>query len=617
MAQSNTMHQILVCQGTGCESSKSAKINQALAEEIKRSGLSDSVQIKTTGCHGFCQQGPIVVIEPEGIFYTGVKIEDAPEVVKSSFVEKKPLERLLYHDPATNKAIPLYKDIQFYSQQHRLILRNCGEINPEEIEDYLARGGYTALKKVISSMEPTQVISEIQRSGLRGRGGAGFPTGKKWEAAYKAKGSPKFAVCNAGAFIDRSVLEADPHSVLEGMVIAAYAVGASQGYMYVLADYHLAMKRFNLAMAEARKRNLLGKNILGSKFSFDVDISQGAGAWVCGESRALLYSIEGKRGMPRVKPPLSVDAGLWGLPTSTNNLRTLASVPLIINKGADWFAGIGTEGSKGTAVLGLTGKIVNNGMVEVPMGTTLRKVIFDIGGGVPGGKRFKAVQTGGPSGGCLPESALDLPVDFEALSKAGSIMGSGAIAVMDEDTCMVNAAQGFLSFCRDESCGKCVPCREGLPMMVEIIERVTAGKGKPEDMSRLREMSDTLIQGSLCGLGRTAPNPVLTSMRYFRDEWEAHINEKRCPALVCKALINFYILPDKCQGCGICARACPADAITGAKRMVHVIDQSKCIKCATCLEKCPPKFSAVKKVSGEAVEVPKEPVPIAAGTGAK
>jgi NADH-quinone oxidoreductase subunit F len=617
MAQPNTKHQILVCQGTGCEGSKSAKINQALAEEIKNAGLSDTVQIKATGCHGFCQQGPTVVIAPEGIFYTAVKIEDVPELVKSSFVEKKPLERLLYHDPATQKAIPLYKDIQFYSLQHRLILRNCGEINPEEIEDYLARGGYTALKKAISSMEPAQVISEIQRSSLRGRGGAGFSTGKKWEAAYKAKGSPKYVVCNAGAFMDRSVMEADPHSVLEGMTIAAYAIGASQGYIYVLSDYHLAIKRFTLAMEEARKRNLLGKNILGSKFSFDVDISQGAGAWVCGEGRALLCSIEGKRGMPRGRPPLSVDEGLWGLPTCTNNLRTLASVPLIIDKGADWFASVGTEGSKGTAVLGLTGKIANNGMVEVPMGTTLRKVIFDIGGGVPDGKRFKAVQTGGPSGGCLPESALDLPVDFEALAKAGSIMGSGGIAVMDEDTCMVNAAQGFLSFCRDESCGKCVPCREGLPLMVEIIDRITAGKGKPEDISRLLEMSNTLIQGALCGLGKTAPNPVLTSIRYFRDEWEAHINEKRCPALVCKELINFYILPDKCQGCGICIRACPADAITGGKRMVHVIDQSKCIKCATCLEKCPPKFSAVKKVSGETIEVPKEPVPIAAGAGAK
>jgi len=617
MAQSNSKHQILVCQGTGCEASKSAKINQALAGEIKNAGLSDTVQVKATGCHGFCQQGPTVIIEPEGIFYTGVKVEDASELVKSSFVENKPLERLLYHDPATKKAIPLYKDIPFYSLQHRLILRNCGEINPEEIADYLARGGYTALKKVISSMEPMQVISEVQRSGLRGRGGAGFSTGKKWEAAYKAKGSPKYVVCNAGAFMDRSVMEADPHSVLEGMAIAAYAIGASQGYIYVLSDYHLAVKRFNLAMEEARKRNLLGKNILGSKFSFDIDISLGAGAWVCGEARALLCSIEGKRGMPRVRPPLSVDEGLWGLPTCANNLRTLASVPLIIDKGADWFASIGTEGSKGTAVLGLTGKIVNNGMVEVPMGTTLRKVIFDIGGGIPEGKRFKAVQTGGPSGGCLPESALDLPVDFEALAKAGSIMGSGAIAVMDEDTCMVNAAQGFLSFCRDESCGKCVPCREGLPLMVEIIGRITTGKGKPEDLSRLIEMSETLMQGSLCGLGKTAPNPVLTSIRYFRDEWEAHINEKRCPALVCKELINFYILPDKCQGCGICARSCPADAITGGKRMVHVIDQSKCIKCATCLEKCPPKFSAVKKVSGEAVEVPKEPVPIAAGAATK
>ena len=617
MAQFNTKHQILVCQGTGCESSKSAKINQALGEEIKRSNLSDTVQVKTTGCHGFCQQGPIVVIEPEGIFYTGVKVEDAPEVVKSSLVEKKPLERLLYRDPTTNKPIPLYKDIPFYSQQQRLIMRNCGEINPVEIEDYLARGGYSALKKVISSMEPMQVISEIERSGLRGRGGAGFPTGKKWEAAYKAKGNPKFVVCNAGAFIDRSVLEADPHSVLEGMTIAAYAIGASQGYIYVLADYNLAIKRFNLAIEEARKRNLLGKNILGSKFTFDIDISLGAGAWVCGEARALLCSIEGKRGMPRVRPPLSVDEGLWGLPTCTNNLRTLASVPLIIDKGAGWFSSIGTESSKGTAVLGLTGKIANNGMVEVPMGTTLRKVIFDIGGGVPEGKCFKAVQTGGPSGGCLPETALDLPVDFEVLSKAGSIMGSGAIAVMDEDTCMVNATQGFVSFCRDESCGKCVPCREGLPLMAQIIDRITAGKGRPEDIGRLLEMCDTLTKGSLCGLGRTAPNPVLTSIRYFRDEWEAHINEKRCPAQVCKALTNFYILPDKCQGCGICARSCPADAITGGKRMVHVIDQSKCIKCATCLEKCPPKFSAVKKVSGETVEVPKEPVPIAAGTGAK
>ncbi len=617
MAQSSNKHQILVCQGTGCESSKSAKINQALTEEIKASSLSDTVQVKTTGCHGFCQQGPTVIIEPEGIFYTCVKIEDVPEVVKSSFVEKKPLERLLFHDLATKKAIPLYKDIPFYSQQHRLILRNCGEINPEQIEDYLTRGGYAALKKALSSMEPMQVINEIQRSGLRGRGGAGFPTGKKWEAAYKAKGSPKYVVCNAGAFTDRSIMEADPHSVLEGMILASYAIGASQGYIYVLSDYNLAIKRFSMAIEQARERNLLGKNILGSKFSFDVDISLGAGAWVCGESRALLCSIEGKRGMPRVRPPLSVDAGLWGLPTCTNNLRTLASVPLIIDKGADWFASVGTEGSKGTAVLGLTGKIANNGMVEVPMGTTLRKVIFDIGGGVPEGKRFKAVQTGGPSGGCLPESALELPVDFEALVKAGSIMGSGGIAVMDEDTCMVNAAQGFLTFCRDESCGKCVPCREGLPLMVEIIDRITTGKGKTEDINRLIEMSNTLIQGSLCGLGGTAPNPVLTSIRHFRDEWEAHINEKRCPALVCKELTNFYILPDKCQGCGICARACPADAITGGKRMVHVIDQSKCIKCATCLEKCPPKFNAVKKASGETIEVPKEPVPIAAGAGAK
>ena len=618
MTPSNTKNQILICQGTGCESSKSDKITQALIEEVKRSGLAETVQIKTTGCHGFCQQGPIVIIEPEGIFYAGVKIEDVPEVVKSYFVDGKALERLFYHDPTTNKAVPLYKDIQFYSKQYRLILRNCGHINPEEIDDYIANGGYTALKKVISSMESMQVIVEIQRSGLRGRGGAGFPTGKKWEEAYKAKANPKFVVCNAdegdpGAFMDRSILEADPHSVLEGMIIAGYAIGSSNGYIYVRAEYPLAVKRFGIAIEQAKKRNLLGQNILGSKFSFDIDIMQGAGAFVCGEGSALMYSIEGKRGMPRVRPPRSVESGLWGLPTSLNNVKSFASVPLIINNGAEWYASIGTEGSKGTAVFAITGKIANSGLVEVPMGATLRHVVFDIGGGVPGGKRFKAVQTGGPSGGCLPESALDLPVDFESLSKAGSIMGSGGMVVMDEETCMVDTARYFLAFCRDESCGKCVPCREGLPLMINILERITGGKGKPEDIDQLLEMSNTVIKGALCGLGTTAPNPVLSSIRYFRNEWEAHVNEKRCPALVCKALISFYILPDKCAGCGICARACPADAITGGKRMVHVIDQAKCIKCGTCLDKCPPKFNAVKKVSAETIEVPKEPIPVAVG----
>lgn len=618
MTPSNTKNQILICQGTGCESSKSDKITQALIEEVKRSGLAETVQVKTTGCHGFCQQGPIVIIEPEGIFYAGVKIEDAPEVVKSYFVDGKALERLFYHDPTTNKAVPLYKDIQFYSKQYRLILRNCGHINPEEIDDYIANGGYMALKKVISSMESMQVIVEIQRSGLRGRGGAGFPTGKKWEEAYKAKANPKFVVCNAdegdpGAFMDRSILEADPHSVLEGMIIAGYAIGSSNGYIYVRAEYPLAVKRFGIAIEQAKKRNLLGQNILGSKFSFDIDIMQGAGAFVCGEGSALMYSIEGKRGMPRVRPPRSVESGLWGLPTSLNNVKSFASVPLIINNGAEWYASIGTEGSKGTAVFAITGKIANSGLVEVPMGATLRHVVFDIGGGVPGGKRFKAVQTGGPSGGCLPESALDLPVDFESLSKAGSIMGSGGMVVMDEETCMVDTARYFLAFCRDESCGKCVPCREGLPLMINILERITGGKGKPEDIDQLLEMSDTVIKGALCGLGTTAPNPVLSSIRYFRNEWEAHVNEKRCPALVCKALISFYILPDKCAGCGICARACPADAITGGKRMVHVIDQAKCIKCGTCLDKCPPKFNAVKKVSAETIEVPKEPIPVAVG----
>jgi len=611
----NSECRILVCQSTGCESSKSDKITQALENQIKELGLSKNVEVKFTGCHGFCQQGPIVIVEPEGVFYTQVKEADVPEILKSHILEGKYVERLFYHNPVTGEAIPLYKDVPFYCRQQRLILRNCGHINPEIIEDYLATGGYTALRKAIFEMNPESIIEEITRSGLRGRGGAGFPTGKKWEEAYKAKEQPKYVVCNGdegdpGAFMDRSVLEADPHSVLEGMAIAGYAVGTPYGYIYVRAEYPLAVKRLRMAIAQAKERNLMGNKIMGSEFSFDVEIMQGAGAFVCGEGSALMYSIEGKRGMPRVRPPRSVASGLWSKPTSLNNVKTYATVPLIINRGADWFSSIGTEGSKGTAVFALTGKIANSGLIEVPMGTVLRQVVFDIGGGVQEGKKFKAVQTGGPSGGCLPETLLDLPIDFESLTKAGSMMGSGGMVVMDTDTCMVDLAQFFLKFCSNESCGKCVPCREGLPLMIDIMKKITQGEGEPDDIQRLINMGETIRSGSLCGLGTTAPNPVLSSIRYFEDEWKAHVIDKICPALVCRALINFYILPDKCAGCGICARACPVEAISGGKRMIHVIDQEKCIKCATCLEKCPDRFSAVVKVTGEHVTVPKEPVPV-------
>ncbi|MBM4446814.1 MAG: NADH-quinone oxidoreductase subunit NuoF [Chloroflexi bacterium] len=614
-AKLNGEYTILVCQGTGCVSSKSDRITQALENHIKQSGLSKNVHVKLTGCHGFCQQGPIVIVEPEGIFYTQVKEEDVAEIVQSHIVDRKYVERLFYHNPVTDEVIPLYKDIPFYSRQHRLILRNCGHINPEQIDDYLATGGYAALKKAISEMEHTQIIEEINRSGLRGRGGAGFPTGKKWDEAHKAKEQPKYVVCNAdegdpGAFMDRSVLEADPHSVIEGMAIAGYAIGTSEGYIYVRAEYPLAVKRLRIAIAQAKERKLLGKNIMGSGFNFDIEIMQGAGAFVCGEGSALMYSIEGKRGMPRVRPPRSVAAGLWGKPTSLNNVKTYASVPLIINRGADWYRSIGTEGSKGTAVFALTGKIANSGLIEVPMGATLREVVFDIGGGVQEGKKFKAVQTGGPSGGCLPESALDLTIDFESLTKAGSMMGSGGMVVMDTDTCMVDLARFFLNFCCNESCGKCVPCREGLPLMIDIMHKITRGEGDLHDIDHLLDLGETVTKSALCGLGTTAPNPVLSSIRYFRDEWEAHVIDKKCPALVCKALINFYVLPDKCAGCGICLRACPVEAISGGKRLVHVIDQEKCIKCATCLEKCPERFSAIAKVTGEQIAVPKEPVPI-------
>jgi NADH:ubiquinone oxidoreductase subunit F (NADH-binding)/(2Fe-2S) ferredoxin/NAD-dependent dihydropyrimidine dehydrogenase PreA subunit len=608
---------VLVCQGTGCVSGKSIEITDALEKAVKENNLSD-VKIDFTGCHGFCEQGPIAIVNPEGVFYTHVTVEDAAEIVESHLRDGKLVERLFYKDPVTGEAIPLYKDIKFYSKQHRIILRNCGRLNPEIIEDYMATGGYESLKKVLTEMTPEDVIDEIKRSGLRGRGGAGFSTGTKWEFCYKATGEPKYMICNAdegdpGAFMDRSTMEGDPHTVIEGMTIGAYAIGASEGYIYIRAEYPLAVKRVRKAIKQAEEKGFSGDNIMGSSFSFHIHVKEGAGAFVCGEETALMASIEGKRGMPRSRPPFPATSGLWGKPSNINNVKSLATVPVIIARGADWYASTGTEKSKGTCVFALTGKIANSGLIEVPMGIKLREIIYEIGGGIPGDKKFKAVQTGGPSGGCLPEDYLDQSVDYESLSAAGSMMGSGGMVVMDEETCMVDIARYFLSFTQAESCGKCVPCRVGTKQMLDILERICRGEGQDGDIERLEELGKQIKAGALCALGQTAPNPVLTTLRYFRKEYEAHIYEKRCPALSCTNMINFYILPDKCQGCGICLRNCPVGCISGDKRMVHVIDQNQCVRCGTCLEVCPERFGAVTKVSGETVEVPNEPVPVTAG----
>ena len=612
----NKQRTIFICQGTGCVSGKSAEITEALKKAVAEQGL-QGVHVDFTGCHGFCEQGPVAIVEPEGIFYAQVTVDDVPEIVESHLRDGKPVERLFYKDPVSGEAIPCHKDIKFYNMQQRIILRNCGRLNPERIDDYLATGGYESLKKCLKEMTPEQVIDEIKRSGLRGRGGAGFPTGMKWEFCRKAAGEPKYMICNAdegdpGAFMDRSTMEGDPHTVLEGMTIAAYAMGASEGYIYIRAEYPLAVKRVRLAIKQSEERGFLGDNILDTDFSLHMHVKEGAGAFVCGEETALMASIEGKRGMPRSRPPFPATSGLWGKPSNINNVKSLATVPVIIAKGADWYASTGTEKSNGTCVFALTGKIANSGLIEVPMGIPLRKIIYEIGGGIPGGKKFKAVQTGGPSGGCLPESYLDQSVDYESLAAAGSMMGSGGMVVMDEETCIVDVARYFLSFTQAESCGKCVPCRIGTKQMLDILERICRGEGKPEDLDLLQELGQNIKAGSLCQLGQTAPNPVLTTLRYFREEYEAHIYEKRCPALSCVNLISFYILPDKCQGCGICLRNCPAECITGDKRMVHIIDQEKCVKCGTCLEVCPEKFGAVVKVSGETVEVPSEPVPVTA-----
>ncbi|MFC2069839.1 NADH-quinone oxidoreductase subunit NuoF [Chloroflexota bacterium] len=611
-ASESKMRTLLVCMGTGCVSGGSNEIYEALKREVESAGLKD-VRVDISGCHGFCQRGPIVNIEPDGFFYTEVQVEDVHEIVRSHLVNGQPVERLFYRDLVTDEPIPLYTDVPFYEKQLRLILRNCGHVNPERIDDYIEVGGYQAIRKALFEMTPEQVIEEVKKSGLRGRGGAGFPTGQKWEFCRRSPGDDKYLICNAdegdpGAFMDRSILEADPHSVLEGMLLTGYAIGANHGYVYCRAEYPLAIKRLKIALRQMREHKLLGEKILGSRFSFDIDIKEGAGAFVCGEETALMASIEGKRGMPRPRPPFPAVSGLWGKPTNINNVKTLAAVSRIMEKGAEWFSGIGTEGSKGTAVFALTGKIKNSGLIEVPMGMPLSDIIYKIGGGIEDDKHFKAVQTGGPSGGCLPASMLHLPVEYESLAEAGSIMGSGGMVVLDEDTCMVDVARYFLAFTQLESCGKCIQCRWGTKQMLDILEDIVNGDGKEGDIELLLELGESVKNGSLCALGGTAPNPVLTTIRYFRDEYEAHINEKRCPALSCKKLVSYYIDAEKCQGCGICARACSAEAIKGGKRMVHIIEQEKCIKCGTCLDVCPAKFSAVIKVSGQPITTPSEPV---------
>jgi len=588
----------MVCGGTGCTSSGSDNVAAAFVNEIKKAGLDKEVAVIRTGCFGLCELGPVVVIYPEGVFYSKMKPEYVPEIVEEHLLKGRPVTKYLFGETVTEKEIKPLEETTFYKKQMRVALRNCGIIDPEDIEEAIAMGAYEALGKVLTTMTPEQVIDEMKKSGLRGRGGGGFPTGLKWEFAYKQKETPKYVVCNAdegdpGAFMDRSIMEGDPHSVLEGMAIAGYAIGANHGVIYVRAEYPLAVKRLQIAIKQAREYGLLGDNIFGTDFSFDVEIRFGAGAFVCGEETALLNSVMGRRGEPRPRPPYPAVKGLWNKPTIINNVETFANVPVIISNGAEWFSSIGTEKSKGTKVFALTGKVNRTGLIEVPMGTTLREIIFDIGGGIPDGKRFKAVQIGGPSGGCIPEEHLDTVIDYDSLISLGAMMGSGGLVVMDEDTCMVNVAKFFLEFIVDESCGKCAPCRIGTKRMLEILDKITSGKGEPEDIDRLEKLATTIKDTALCGLGQTAPNAVLSTLRYFRNEYEAHINQKKCPAGVCQALLSYTIVADKCKGCGLCARNCPVNAISGELKQPHVINQEACIKCGTCFEKCP--FGAIVK----------------------
>ncbi len=600
---------VSICAGSGCIASGANEVIAAFKSEIAKQGLSTSVDTKGAGCPGFCERGPVVVIYPEEICYLQVTQEDVPEIVEQTLKRKKIIDRLLYADPNTGEKAVHESDISFYRNQERQLICNNIKIDSGSIDDYIASVGYSALAKALSGMRHEDVIDEVKRSGLRGRGGAGFPTGIKWEGSRNAPDQTKYVIVNAdegdpGAFMDRALLEGNPHLILEGLIIGAYAIGAREGYVYVRHEYPLAVKNITLAIEQAEKCGLLGKNIMGKDFDFTVRVNRGAGAFVCGESTALMASIEGRAGEPRPKYVRSNISGLWGKPTVLNNVETWANVPLIINKGSKWFAGTGTENSKGTKIFSLVGKINNTGLVEVPMGIALRDIIYNIGGGIPEGRKFKAVQTGGPSGGCIPEELLDLEVDFDALSGAGSMMGSGGMIVMDEDTCMVDTARYFIDFLANESCGKCVPCREGLRQMAGILKNITEGKGKEGDIELLEALSETAREASLCALGKSAPNPLLSTLKYFREEYEAHIREKRCPALYCKSLISYWIDPEKCRGCGICIDKCPAGAIDGGKGMISVIDREKCTKCGTCLDVCPDRFKAVKKISGEPVPAP-------------
>jgi NADH:ubiquinone oxidoreductase subunit F (NADH-binding)/(2Fe-2S) ferredoxin/NAD-dependent dihydropyrimidine dehydrogenase PreA subunit len=587
---------ITICAGTGCQATGALEVVEKFRQEITDHHLEEKIEVRASGCHGFCERGPLVVIRPQMICYTNVERKDIPEILADTVLEGKVIDRLLYQNPITKEKIIHEQDIPFYKFQQRLVFGNNGEIDPTQIDDYIAIGGYQGLEKVVSEMKPEEVIGAIKKSGLRGRGGGGFPTGAKWEACRKAEGKEKFVICNAdegdpGAYMDRSLLEGNPHRVIEGMLIGAYAIGSEEGYVYVRNEYPLAVSNLRHAIEQAKDYGLLGKNVLGSDLTFTIKINRGGGAFVCGESTALMASLEGRVGEPRAKYIHTVEHGLWDQPTNLNNVETWANVPMIINRGVDWYASIGTAGSKGTKIFSLVGKINNTGLVEVPMGITLRQIVYDIGGGIPGGKRFKAIQTGGPSGGCIPESLLDLPVDFDRLQEAGSMMGSGGMIVMDEANCMVDMACYFVRFLQEESCGKCTPCREGLQQMGEILNRICDGNGRDGDIGLLQDLSQVMIDTSLCGLGLTAPNPVLSTIRYFRGEYEAHIKDKQCPAKFCKAFISVSIDPEKCTGCGACLRVCPVDAIAGEKKKPHQLNVNKCVKCRACDEAC--KFEAV------------------------
>jgi NADH:ubiquinone oxidoreductase subunit F (NADH-binding)/(2Fe-2S) ferredoxin len=587
---------ILICGGTGCQASQSEKIVAEFQRLIHEHGLGDRVHASISGCFGFCEKGPIVKIFPDDVFYVQVKPEDVAELFEQHILKGEKVTRLLYEDPTLKQKIENADEINFYRLQQRVALRNCGLINPEKIEEYIAAGGYQSLARVLTTMTPEQVIEEMKKSGLRGRGGAGFPTGKKWEFARHYENAEKFVICNAdegdpGAFMDRSIMEGDSHSVIEGMAIAAYAIGAQQGYVYIRAEYPLAVKRLEIALRQAREFGLLGKNILQTGFDFNIDIRLGAGAFVCGEETALIHSVEGRRGEPTTKPPFPAQNGLWAKPSIVNNVETLANVPVVYQRGADWFSSFGTKTSKGTKVFALAGKVNNVGLVEVPMGTTLREIIYDIGGGIKNGGSFKAAQTGGPSGGCIPSQFLDAPIDYESLLSIGSMMGSGGMIIMSDQDCMVNLARFYMEFIVEESCGRCAPCRIGNKRMLEILTAITEGRGTEEDLVELKALADTIIDTSLCGLGQSAPNPVLSTLKYFMDEYEEHVKEKRCKAGVCQKLLKYEILPEKCIGCTSCMRGCPVGAISGSVKQVHAIDQSKCIKCGVCITRC--KFSAI------------------------